>query len=546
MTEDKTVGMYFHSIFPVPGWGQRNMGFAGWKGCIDWARSIGINTAIFFLLPQHRLAHPEWSWIEEERMYHSLLATRPKFAPGDIYWQKDPLLSTPQVRRNAELRQQVVSYAAQTGMRTRLVLFANLGSPTFVQEHPEYHAIDSGDFCQEGLALSPRHPQAMEHLLEFWGSVVDAYPKVDSFQIWLSDPGGCRSREIQANPQIRIDMITQYYQLIRKRRPNAETVLSTWNVKNSELADLLGAIPKNVILTVPPGLHCCDNTPEEYAGRIKRIQNAGFRVEAWLETTENVTFLMPACYPERIEKYIDVLHKLRVHRISQTATIYPYVFTLNNLVAAQMACNPAGTAERITDDFLRRAFGETALPAAKEYVDSLEKVWTLMVGLHQAKAFPGRPWHTCFVTAMFPAELMNTKISEELAAEINKTTVAAELAVDAAERMAEFTWRYHALGTNILLISAKLLLYWSQFRKAQLPVFEAIYKGDLSAAVSAFMPLTELANLIVETAASAPNTQAVSDVWMKFHLLPERLEAVKLHLPELVERKSIRSLGWKL
>lgn len=546
MKDENTVGMFFHSEFPMPGWGHRDMGFTGWQCCLDWARSLGINTAIFFVQSQLRCNHPEWSWIEQERMYHSLVAGRPKFMPGDIYWEKDPLLSTPESRRNAELRKKVMLYAARIGMRTRLTLFSNLGAPSFVQAHPEYQAIDAGDFSQEGLGLSPKHPEAVDHLMEFWGSVMDFYPPADSYLIWMGDPGGCCSREVENNPQININLINEFYKMIRSKRAEAGIVMSTWHVRHEHLTPLLNGIPKDIVLTVPPGIHVCEQTPDEYAAKIRLYRQAGFHVEAWLETTENVTFLMPACYPKRIGKFVDVLRDCEVKNISLTGTIYPYVFTLNNLVAARMACDPEATAAKVTEDYLVNAFGKEALPATIDHVDSLEAFWTAMVGPHQATVFPGRPWHTCFISALFPLELMQNAPSKELVAEIDAMVTAAESAVESARRMAACTWQYHAMDTNLLLVSAELLMHWARFRKAQLPVFEAIRANDLPGAVTTFERLTDLAESIVTTAGSAPNTLAASEMWMKFHLLPERLEAVRMRLPELVERKSVRSLEWRI
>jgi hypothetical protein len=112
--------------------------------------------------------------------------------------------------------------------------------------------------------------------------------------------------------------------------------------------------------------------------------------------------------------------------------------------------------------------------------------------------------------------------------------------------MSEHTWYYHPIDTNVHVVSARLLLLWARFRMTQLPLFNAIRTGDLPGAAEAFKPLTELARDIIETANSAPNTEAVGRLWMKFHLLPERLNAVRMRLPELVDRRRLPALEWRL
>ena len=106
--------------------------------------------------------------------------------------------------------------------------------------------------------------------------------------------------------------------------------------------------------------------------------------------------------------------------------------------------------------------------------------------------------------------------------------------------MAAHTWTRQPLTTNVILVSTELLLLRARFRLAKLALLEAIGAGDLRGAVAAFEPLTPLAEEMVATAASAPNTAVLNDHWTKLALLPERLAAMRDHLPELVANRRIR------
>ena len=50
MTDERTLGVFLHTIFPIPGWGGDKMGPAGWKGFLDWAKSLGYNAAVLMVV----------------------------------------------------------------------------------------------------------------------------------------------------------------------------------------------------------------------------------------------------------------------------------------------------------------------------------------------------------------------------------------------------------------------------------------------------------------------------------------------------------------
>ena len=217
--------------------------------------------------------------------------------------------------------------------------------------------------------------------------------------------------------------------------------------------------------------------------------------------------------------------------------------TLNHYVVAELARDPEKTAEQVTRTFLESAFGAGVLDEAMQCVEEYEELWTRMISRSQREAGFNWPWHTVFTAGMFPARLMNEPAPRELVDDIEAAIEAAERAVNSAEEMGrKGAWRYHALDTNILVVSAKLILQRMRFRLAKLPVLDAIRTGDLKAAISGFRDLTMLAREMVETASSAPNTAVLNTHWTKLALLPERLEAMKLHLPEIVERKKFRDI----
>ena len=104
MSRDPVIGIFLQTVFPVPGWYLRDMGLAGWKSHLDWAKSLGFNACMFSSHVQFRLDQPECSLPEARRLYHGLLAPRPAFGPGEVYYEKDPELSTPEVRRIVDTR----------------------------------------------------------------------------------------------------------------------------------------------------------------------------------------------------------------------------------------------------------------------------------------------------------------------------------------------------------------------------------------------------------------------------------------------------------
>jgi len=84
MADPPLIGIYLHTMFPLPGWTVRDMGMAGWKAHIDWAIAVGFNASMFSPFNQYRIEDSDWSLPERRRRYHSLLGPPPKFGPGDV------------------------------------------------------------------------------------------------------------------------------------------------------------------------------------------------------------------------------------------------------------------------------------------------------------------------------------------------------------------------------------------------------------------------------------------------------------------------------
>ena len=235
MENERRLGVFLHSIFPIPGWGGRDMGCAGWKGFIDWARSLGYNSCIYFAFPQHRLEDPLWTLAERRRFYNSFLAGRPPFGGGDIYYEKDPLMATPEARFHEDVRREAVRYAASVGMRPRIGIMMTLGGPTFSMEHPEYQAVCPGDFCQEALALRPTNREVVNHLMDLWGTLVQRNPDAESFMLWPRDPGGFEPGFLKSNPKALLDLIHSYYDMIRGKNPAAGVAFAAWGIDLDEI-----------------------------------------------------------------------------------------------------------------------------------------------------------------------------------------------------------------------------------------------------------------------------------------------------------------------
>ena len=543
MANEPLVGIFLQTVFPVPGWYLRDAGLAGWKSHLDWARATGFNACMFSTHIQHRLDDPLWSLPERRRLYHGLLAPRPPFGPGDVYYEPDPLLSTPQTKRHAEVRQAAMQYAAEIGLHTVIGLKLNVGAPTFAREHPELQAVTPDDFCNEGMPLCPAKPEAVEHLLDLYGSVVDAYPHIGGFSLWGRDSGGCECEVCQSKANPFLEMTQRFYDLIRQKNRDARVYVMSWGYEAKEIPPLAESLPKDIVATEPPAIHYPGRrSAQEHAERIRVWQQCGIEAHGWVESQENPSFMLPACYPKRIEDIMRIEHDAGVQGMWASATIGAFVFPLNHYVFAQLARHPDKTAAEATEEYLSQALGREALPHAMAWAKEMEDVWTRLYAPTQRAAF-GLPLHTVFAISLFPVPLMNEPIPDELAADIDATVQAAERAVAAAEAAGTAgSWRDHPLDTNIVIVSTKLVHARARFRQAKLPVLDAIRRNDLAAAVEAFETLTALAQEMVDTAASAPNTQHLNTHWTKLSLLPERLAAVRDHLPTLVHMKRIRGL----
>ena len=540
--QDQLRGVFLHAIFPLPGWGGGEMGFAGWKGFIDWAKALDYNACCVHLFPRVRVSDPDWTLAEARRLYHGLLRPRPEFQGGQIYYEPDPLMCTERVKRQQDTRQQALRYAASVGLEPYVWLLVSIGAPTFTDEHPELLASHPGDFCQEGFVLSTKYPEALEHLHSLWGHVVDSYPEAAGFILWHGDPGVGDAEEITENPERFAAFIMSYYDLIRARRPDAKIILPGWGIPDDIVPTLAKLLPNDIIITEPPLIHSINRSPEQHLRRIRYWHSAGFRVQQWLEIQENPTIWLPQVYPKRIERAMRLAGSEGVDDFWSSSSFYSYVFSPHFHVVSQLARDKEKTAEQVTRDYLSAALGDAAVDDAMAWSEAMEALWTKFHTPSQTAAGFNWPWHIVFAGGLLPQKLMREPIPDDLVDEIEASVDAANVALEAARKMAKHTWVFHPLDTNILLISTELLLQRAEFRRAKLPVLEAIRTGNLSSAVSAFNEMTRLARLMVETAASAPNTQMLNTHWAKLSLLPDKLNAVKHHLPELVEHKRIREV----
>ncbi len=155
MQDDRRLGVFLHSIFPIPGWGGRDMGFAGWKGFINWARALGYNSCIYFAFPQHRLEDPSGRW-------RSAAASTTAFSPPG-HPSAAGTSTTRKTRCWPRRRPAFTKKSAPPGRplrrfrrhAPRIGIMMTLGGPTFSMEHPEYQAICPGDFCRRPSPFAP-------------------------------------------------------------------------------------------------------------------------------------------------------------------------------------------------------------------------------------------------------------------------------------------------------------------------------------------------------------------------------------------------------
>lgn len=543
MASEPLVGIYLQATFPLPGWYLRDMGVAGWKAHLDWAKATGFNACMFSPHVQFRLDDPQWSLPERRRLYHGLLAPRPPFGPGDIYYEKDPLMCSAETQRHVAVRQETARYSRHIGMHTVVGLKMNIASPTFAREHPHLQAVTPDDFVNEGLPLCPSKPNAVDHILDLWGSVVDTYPEVDGFALWGRDSGGCECEACQAKDNMFLEMVEMFYRMIKGKNPNSIVYLVSWGYEAHEIPPLARGLPKDIVAMEPPGLHYPGRrAKEEHVERIRSWVDSGIKVQSWVETQENPTYLLPAVYPKRVADILECERDAGVDGMWATSTMNAFVFALNHYVFAQMAGDPGKSGKEATRDCLVGTFGNEALVSGTVWVEALEDVWTRLYDSTQRASF-GIPLHTVFPASLFPVPLMNEPAPDQLIEDIDVTVKSAERAVEAVEAMAETgAWRHHPLDTNVAVVSTKLICLRVKFRQAKLPFLDAIRRGEVEEATQAFEDVTRLAQDMVDTAASAPNTYFLITHWTKLGLWPERLEAVRDHIPTLAYMKRIRGI----
>lgn len=540
MNDDRTLGVFLHCIFPLPGFNQRDMGFSGWKGLIDHFRAMEYNACALSLFPQLREPDADWTLPEARRLYHSLIRTRPLFQAGDIYDRSDPVLATPAVERRQVVRQQVVEYAADAGLAPHLFLPVALGSPSLARERPDLLAPHAGDFCNEGYVFAHDNPEAVDHLLQFWARVVDNYPRVKGFILWHADPGVGDAGKITENPEPFADFLRDFAAMLRTKRPDAVITLPGWGLDDSIVEFMSNALPPDLVITEPPLIHSRARSADMHTRRIRLWQKAGRRVQQWLEVQENPTVMLPACYPRRIDETIRLAREEGVTDLWSASSFYTYVFTPHFRLAAERFKDPGKDLQEILDASFRDALGDECLNDARAWTEAMESLWTNFYTDELSEAGFNWPFHMVYPGGLFPQALMREPIPQGVRDSIEATVLAAENAWAAAQRMAEATTINHPLETNVILVSTELLLLRARFRQAKIPVLEAIRRGDLKGASEVFGELSNLAQLLTETAACAPNTHVLNTHWTKLSLLPEKLDTIRRHLPELVEAKSIR------
>ena len=538
--DDQTVGVFLHSIFQIPGWGLRDAGFAGWKGCIDWARRTGYNACTLALFPAVRQEHPDWTLAEARRLYHSVLGSTPRFGAGDLYYPPDPAMATPQVLRRHELRQRAVAYAAEVGLRPHLILPITVGSPAFGRAHPELRSPAPSDFCQEGMVLSPLHAEAADHLLDLWRTAVQAHPRAAGFMLWHGDPGSSNAPDVAADPTGFAHFLQRVCDMIRGERPEARITLAGWGLDDRMVSELAAVLPDDVAVTEPPLIHSQFRSEQDHLERIATWQRAGLRVQQWLEVQENPTILLPQCYPRRIERAMRAARSQGVRDVWACSAFYTHVFNPHFRIVAELAHGSSEPVMEIVARVLKEALGADAVADGLAWAEAAERVWSLFYSAHQRAAGFNWPWHMAFPGGLLPPTLLREPASPALLRDTEALVAAGEEALEAAQRMAAHTWVPQPLATNVILVSTELLLIRARFRLAKLPLLEAIRSGDLGGAVAAFEPLPGLAEELIATAASAPNTAVLNDHWTKLALLPERLSAMRDHLPELVANGRMR------
>ncbi len=533
-------GIFIQQMFPFGAFGPRQWSLSEMQRLFGWLKGLGITDLAFGIPPLFRREDDPHTILEHGALYHSGLRELPPFDPGFAYCPTDRYLGTPAGLKNAEFFRDQARLARDLGLRPWQMVNFTLGSPEFLEKHPELAAVHGSEVFLEGAGFCPSRPEALKHLLEFHAGQIQFFDAMEAFLLFPRDPGGCSCKLCTPQTEMMVRTSRQFHAMIRSLRPNAPIAFLSWHIKEKEVPELAEGLPKDLDIFEAPRIHALDAPMEEFINRVKAWQAKGRQVHGWLETQENPTALLPSVYPRRIDSAIRTMKQLKIKNLWQTSVQNPYLFPLHFWITPKLWENR--DLGELLKEFLAGSYGSESIEPGLRYFDIMEQAWEKVQNEEHYKAGFLGLFVITFPFRMLPEQLIHSGVPSAIRGDLDQATILAKEALTAAERFADHIREFHALDANILAASAEVFYYRVKMRQAKIPVLDALHTGDAGSAVQAWSSVEEACESMVAAAKNAPNTDVLANHWRRLALLPGRLKALAQHLPELADRKIFRPI----
>jgi hypothetical protein len=541
MSNTSTQGIFIQQCFPLGAFGPRQWSLSEMRRFFRWLKGLGYTDVVFAPVAFFRSESDDHTILELGARYHSGLSEPPAFEPGFAYDPTDKYLGTREGLQRAAFFRDQAAIARDVGLTPWLVIFLTLGSPEFLENNPELAAVNGSETFWEGCGFCPSRPRALAHLLEFYQRQIEYFDAMQGFMFFPRDPGGCGCRRCTPQGTMITRVCSEYYKMIRHLRPEAPVGFLSWHIKKDEVAELASGLPGDVLVWEAPRIHALDAPINEYVDRVREWQKYNRRVEAWLETQENPTALLPSVYPRRIRSALTQIKDLGITGLWQTSTQNPYLFPLHFWLTPKLWEKPDDY-DRLLSEYLAQSYGPQQVKTALNYIDRMERAWEAVQNEEHYKAGFLGLFVVTFPFRMLPESLIRCGVPASICEDLNQAVERATEALDAAERWADEIREFHALEANIIVVSAEVFYYRVRMRQAKIPVLQALCAGDADTAGKAWGAVEQACEQMVVAARSAPNTDVLARHWRRLELLPRRLKTLAQHLPELAETKSFRPI----
>ncbi len=537
-------GIAIHQQFPMGAFGPRQWSLSEMRRLFRWLRQLGYGRALMVPFPIFRLEDARHTILELGTAYQSGVTAPPGFEPGTCYCPSDRYLGTPEgLARAAQFRDQARA-ARDIGLQLWLMIIGGLGSPAYLQDHPELSSVRSGGLFFEGTEFCPSHPQGLSHLLEFWSQQVRYMDAFEGYILGLRDACGCGCRRCQPQDKTLTRVANSFYEMIQSVRPGAPVAFLSWHVKLPEVPELARRLHPKMLVFESPRIHAIDVPMSEYLARVREWQGQGRHVEGCIEVQENPTALLPPAYPERVARTIQTQRQAGLKGIWVSSTIAPYLFPLHLWLVPRLWDQPGR--EGLVEEFLTASFGAASVQPGLRYLRTTEQAWEKALGPSQVgHGFLGLFVMT-FPFRLLPEKLMREGVPAQTRQDLETAATLAAQAYEEAQTFADSLRPFHALEANIIAASAEVFMHRVAMRRAKLAVLDAIHAGDGEAAAAAWPGVVAACEHMVAAARNAPNTDVLAQHWRRLELLPARVRGLALLLPELAEHKSFRPIRQSL